>query len=114
MRLFMVVSLGAIWIITNNDEAGVTEDRDPAAAGAEPCISHTGRGGLSTGLSAAAQPCTCTVAAAMRLPTKTPPSKNSATTSPWRRLVARRVLGLALVLAGLSMLLTGVETMFFH
>lgn len=50
----------------------------------------------------------------MRLPKSIDSLKNTVNTSEWRRAAMRRVLGFTLVLCGLSMLLTGVESVFFH
>lgn len=122
MRLFMVDSLGRDWIIVNNGATKMTVHRRRAAGAAGSCISHVWRRGGSTFRppqdrlirSATVQPCRGTVAATMRLPKSIDSLKNTVNTSEWRRAAMRRVLGFTLVLCGLSMLLTGVESVFFH
>lgn len=40
--------------------------------------------------------------------------KNVQGTSALRRVLVRRILGLTLIVAGLSMLMSGIETVLFH
>ena len=56
-----------------------------------------------------------TVAATMQRLTKIIDSlKNVQGTSALRRVLVRRILGLTLIVAGLSMLMSGIETVLFH